>query len=230
MTRIIFVLLVLATACLSIQKPVRTRAKKSHRLQSTSRTSRNFFLAMCGFLISPGVKGILICVAIFVTSEKVIPLLEKRDSNRIALMTHSDVITWIEKLLLGLASGATVHNTMLEMKRHCPCSLAQCIEEYEGLVRSGLTSSQALSAAFAQQPNAQTTVRILIRSHETGSSARQALALVAEDIRVSHVAQATAKMRAVSVKAVLPLGLCFLPAFIFVTVIPLAASLISTLN
>jgi pilus assembly protein TadC len=50
---------------------------------------------------------------------------------------------------------------------------------------------------------------------------------VAEDLRATRRAALDQAAKAVGVKAVAPLGLCFLPAFMLLGIVPLVASLIA---
>ena len=56
---------------------------------------------------------------------------------------------------------------------------------------------------------------------ESGASVADALHRLAEDLRVTQRAALEARARSVGVKAALPLGVCLLPAFILVGVVPL---------
>lgn len=72
-------------------------------------------------------------------------------------------------------------------------------------------------------------VMLLQRNAHTGSSIDQSLFVLSQQIRADIHAQRIKRIRAVAVKSVLPLGLCFLPAFILLGVVPIAVSLGSTL-
>jgi hypothetical protein len=52
---------------------------------------------------------------------------------------------------------------------------------------------------------------------------------LAEDLRRDTRAQLESRARAVGVKAALPLGVCLLPAFVLVGVVPLVAGSVSVL-
>jgi len=62
--------------------------------------------------------------------------------------------------------------------------------------------------------------RSLARSARTGSAVNVALARCADDLRRERHAAADARARQVSVRASAPLGVCFLPAFFLVGVVP----------
>ncbi|WP_240506102.1 type II secretion system F family protein [Thermoactinospora rubra] len=65
----------------------------------------------------------------------------------------------------------------------------------------------------------------MIRAARSGAPVADALIRVADDARASARAASTAKARRVGVMAVAPLGLCFLPAFVLLGIIPVIAGL-----
>jgi len=62
---------------------------------------------------------------------------------------------------------------------------------------------------------------------ESGAPLSDVLAGLAEDARARALLAARLRARAVGVRAVLPLGLCFLPAFVLLGVVPLVAGMVS---
>lgn len=62
--------------------------------------------------------------------------------------------------------------------------------------------------------------RSLARSARTGSSIRSGLARCADDLRSARRAAAQVDARKVSVRASAPLGVCFLPAFFLIGIVP----------
>lgn len=72
--------------------------------------------------------------------------------------------------------------------------------------------------------------RSLARAHTTGSSVADSVAALAAELARSNRARAEDRARAVGVKAALPLGLCLLPAFLLVGIVPVAAGLLATLT
>jgi pilus assembly protein TadC len=63
-------------------------------------------------------------------------------------------------------------------------------------------------------------VRAAIRSSESGAALSGAFTRVAGDLRAGRTAAAEACARRVGVLVVLPLGMCFLPAFLLAGVVP----------
>lgn len=66
--------------------------------------------------------------------------------------------------------------------------------------------------------------RSLAQASETGASVSEAMHRLAEDLRRAMRSEVEARARGVGVRAAAPLGLCLLPAFVLVGVVPLVAA------
>lgn len=71
--------------------------------------------------------------------------------------------------------------------------------------------------------------RCVARAVDSGASVAEAMRRLAEDLRRESRARVESRARAVGVKAAVPLGVCMLPAFVLVGVVPLVASSMSAL-
>lgn len=71
--------------------------------------------------------------------------------------------------------------------------------------------------------------RTVSRATESGASVSEAMLRLAEDQRRRGRAETENRARAVGVKAAVPLGVCLLPAFVLVGVVPLVAGSLSVL-
>ncbi|GAA3977159.1 hypothetical protein FOF52_18105 [Thermobifida alba] len=72
--------------------------------------------------------------------------------------------------------------------------------------------------------------RALARASRTGAPLADVLELHAADCRRAARARAVAASQRTAVAVVVPLGLCFLPAFVLIGIVPLAAGLLSGLS
>ncbi len=72
--------------------------------------------------------------------------------------------------------------------------------------------------------------RSLARATVSGASVADAMQRLSEDLRRSARADVESRARAVGVKAAVPLGVCLLPAFVLVGVVPLVAGSVSVLT
>ena len=82
---------------------------------------------------------------------------------------------------------------------------------------------------LAQRPGLAPLGRTMARAIESGASVSDALHRLAEDLHASSRLEAESRARTVGVRAAAPLGLCLLPAFVLVGVVPLVGSTIGAL-
>jgi pilus assembly protein TadC len=71
--------------------------------------------------------------------------------------------------------------------------------------------------------------RAMSRAAQSGAPVADVLTRLADDAREALRAESVASARRVGVMAVAPLGLCFLPAFVLLGIIPVIAGLASTI-
>ncbi|WP_244963068.1 type II secretion system F family protein [Nocardioides dongkuii] len=72
--------------------------------------------------------------------------------------------------------------------------------------------------------------RALARAHTTGVPVVRSVERLADELAATARADVEDRARAVGVKAALPLGLCLLPAFVLVGIVPLVAGLLATVG
>jgi Flp pilus assembly protein TadB len=72
--------------------------------------------------------------------------------------------------------------------------------------------------------------RALARAHRTGAPVVPAVERLADELARSARADVEERARAVGVKAAVPLGLCLLPAFVLVGIVPVVAALLTSLG
>jgi Flp pilus assembly protein TadB len=103
-------------------------------------------------------------------------------------------------------------------------------EELHGVaaqVRLGADPTAAW-LALTREPALSELARTVARAANSGSSLAPALARLAQDQRRSARAAASARARAAGIRAVAPLGLCFLPAFVLLGIVPAVAGIAAT--
>jgi Flp pilus assembly protein TadB len=72
--------------------------------------------------------------------------------------------------------------------------------------------------------------RALARAHRAGTPVVPAVERLADELARSARAEVEDRARAVGVKAAIPLGLCLLPAFVLVGIVPVVAGLLTSLG
>jgi Flp pilus assembly protein TadB len=79
------------------------------------------------------------------------------------------------------------------------------------------------------EPELAPLARAMVRTHRSGSSITHEVARLADELERRAYVRMEERARAVGVKAAVPLGLCLLPAFLLVGVVPLVVGLVQSL-
>jgi pilus assembly protein TadC len=96
-------------------------------------------------------------------------------------------------------------------------------------LRAGVPPSEAWRSWMAD-PWLAPVARTAVRTAQTGAAAAEDLRRTASRLRSRRQSAAQHRVRQASVWLVVPLGLCFLPAFVLVAVVPLVVGLLPTLQ
>ena len=123
--------------------------------------------------------------------------------------------------LLGvcLASGVPVTGALAAVGATVPAPLGPRLRDVAALYRLGAEPRQRVGARAAAELAA--LGRVLVRAGESGSAVVPALRSLAADSRTAARAQTDAAVRRAGVWVLAPLGVCFLPAFLCLGVVPL---------
>jgi pilus assembly protein TadC len=81
-------------------------------------------------------------------------------------------------------------------------------------------------AYVADLPGGERVARAAVRSADSGAALATALVRLADEMRAARAAGADAAARRAGVLVVLPLGLCFLPAFLLAGVVPVVIAVL----
>ena len=85
-------------------------------------------------------------------------------------------------------------------------------------------------AMLAADPVLAPLGRALGRAHESGASVAVSVRRLADELTALERADAEERARAVGVKAAVPLGICLMPSFLLIGVVPLVGGLVSGLT
>ena len=136
-------------------------------------------------------------------------------------------------LVADLLSAALMAGVPLE---HAIPVVARAIGGPAGACLMGVHRRTALGepvdrawTGLSHSPGLGGIARAVARSSRTGAPLAGLLAQSAEDLRSDASAAALAEVRATAVRAVLPLGLCLLPAFALIGIAPIVGGLLPSL-
>ncbi len=132
--------------------------------------------------------------------------------------------------LLGAAlrSGAAPSAAITMACRALPGAAADRLEAVATRLELG-GDPVAVWSALADDPSLGPLGRTMARAHRTGAPVVAAVDRLADDLARRARAEVEDRARAVGVRAAVPLGVCLLPSFLLLGIVPLVASLAATI-
>ena len=128
---------------------------------------------------------------------------------------------------VGIESGAPVPVAVVQACRAHGGAAAERLRRSAEAVAWGADPVQTW-AALGDDPALAPLGRALARSSRTGASVVRTLAVLADDLAADDRAEREDAARRVGVRAAVPLGVCLLPAFLLLGIVPLVAGLAAT--
>jgi Flp pilus assembly protein TadB len=132
-----------------------------------------------------------------------------------------------DMLAACVASGASLERASAEVATAIGGAMGATLGQSAALMELGaapLRAWQPLAEHEATAPIA----RAVVRSLDSGAPVADALSACAGELRDIRRAEVEAMAQSVAVRTVGPLGLCFLPAFLLIGVVPLVAGLLES--
>lgn len=196
----------------------------------TKHRLRNVALVVLPLGLFPSWLGIILGVTIWLTLHKVVPHLQELEHRKHTAVSAADLVSVVECLCLCLSAGLTIPESFAYTGKSQSSRAHQQLLQVVTLHELGQDLPTALAELERLDSKWLAASRILSASIYSGAPALEALDALLNYLREEAHSEVTTRIRAVGVKCVLPLGLCFLPAFILLTVVPLIAQYISQLH
>jgi pilus assembly protein TadC len=137
-----------------------------------------------------------------------------------------EILRTLEIIQLGVSSGMTISDALEYAQKNSPLPVAQELERGLKQFRIGYPLACGLNEIALENSHWRLISDTLITSLNTGNSIANQLVDVAFILQSAIDTEKLKRIKAVAVKSVLPLGLCFLPAFILLAVVPVVAGMI----
>ncbi|MEV1177445.1 type II secretion system F family protein [Nonomuraea sp. NPDC049784] len=195
-------------------------------------TRKTIIIAACTGLIlalliggvAGAVAGILITPAVAIFLHKKQAQRPHRDRWRIA----ADLPFAADLMTACLLAGRPVSAATDIAADAIGGPLGQRLKWVSTQLRLGADPEPTWGTLAKDPPTAQLS-RAMSRAAQSGAPVADVLTRLADDARDAARAASVASARSVGVKAVAPLGLCFLPAFVLLGIIPVIAGLAATI-
>ncbi|WP_170970175.1 type II secretion system F family protein [Nocardioides jishulii] len=129
----------------------------------------------------------------------------------------------------GLRAGASPTAALTAACEASPGPVAERLRPVTSRLAWGTDPAEVWDE-LARDPVLGPLGRRLARSHRTGAAVSDAVAELARDLAARRRTEVEDLARTVGVRAALPLGLCLLPAFLLLGIVPVVAGLVSSLS
>ncbi len=181
-----------------------------------------------------GPVGLVLAAAVALAGPGLLGRLEPRADRRRSEQLARDLPLALDLLAACLTGGASLADAVRAVAGAVPGPCCTRLEQVAAALAVGSPAAEAWQALGAGDPVGASAARALARSGDGGAPVAQAVCRVAAEARAEALARGTRAARRAGVLAVAPLGLCFLPAFVLLGVVPavvgLATPLLSTLR
>ncbi len=164
-------------------------------------------------------------VAAWLVIERSEPAHRRRD----AALARRDLPHLVGLLADALRSGQPPDDALAVVAGALPGPAAARLAELVPRLRLGVDPGQVWRD-LAADPALGPLGRALARAHRTGAPVVPAVERLAQELARAARAETEDRARAVGVKAAVPLGLCLLPAFVLIGIVPVVAGLLVSLG
>lgn len=166
-------------------------------------------------LVVGGLLGVVAAAAVAVGGERWLRTVERSDAGP---DSDRELPGACDLLAVCLSAGVPVGAALAAVARAVPAPLGDHLARIAALHRLGAEPRRA----WAEAPAVLAPLgRVLVRAGESGAAAAPALRVLAGDGRAASRSAAETAVRRAGVWVLAPLGLCFLPAFVCLGVVPM---------
>jgi Flp pilus assembly protein TadB len=176
-----------------------------------------------------GAGGMAVGVVSAVIAWVLIGRTEPADERRRRRAAERDLPGLVQLLAAALETGCDVAEALRLVCEACPGPASDALATVPPRLALGLPAVQAWQPVLDDARLAPLG-RALVRAGRSGASVTHEVSRLADEL--AHTSRATVEERArsVGVKAAVPLGLCLLPSFVLIGVVPLVVSLLQSLD
>jgi Flp pilus assembly protein TadB len=175
--------------------------------------------ALAGWLLVGGLPGLLVAVLTIAVLPRLLGRLEPAAERERRCRLAADLPLAVDLLAACLAAGTTPANAVATVSEAVGGPLGSSLGRVSSAMRLG-ADPRAAWAPVASDRSLAPLARTMVRSLDSGAAMGPTLERAARDLRARRRSSSEAAARAVAVKAVAPLGACFLPAFVLLGIVP----------
>jgi len=182
-----------------------------------------------GWAFVGGVAGVIVATLLAPIAWRTLTAAPGPAALRREARLRADYPLVVELLAVALSAGADVGTALRLVADAVGDPWRSRIADVLNALDIGKPPSEVW-AELERDPRATGLGRALARSHATGVPVSEAMRRLAEDLREQADLASQAYARTIEVRAAAPLGVCFLPAFVLLGVVPLVAGVLGDLS
>jgi Flp pilus assembly protein TadB len=176
-----------------------------------------------------GTAGLVAALVVGIVSWVGIGRAEPPEERRRREAVRRDLPHVVTLFASALSGGAAPGAAITLVCRALPGPAAERLDPLAARLSLGADPAQVWSD-LTPDPELAGLGRTMARAHASGTPVVAAVERLADDLASRARAEVEDRARAVGVKAALPLGLCLLPAFVLIGIVPLVAGLLGELS
>ncbi|MFL6060818.1 MAG: type II secretion system F family protein [Marmoricola sp.] len=178
------------------------------------------------FLVG-GTVGVLVGAAAGAVSWRVVSRVEAPSVVRWRRELERDLPAAVHLFGAALAAGAPVSGALRDVEEALPGPVADAFAVVRRRLDLGLDPGEVWRSV---EGPLRPLGRGLARAHESGAHVVEVVERLADELTASARGRRAAAARAVEVRAAAPLGVCFLPAFVLLGVVPMVVGIFGSLH
>lgn len=182
-----------------------------------------------GWTILGGPAGLLAAVAAAVAVWVVLGRVEAPSLLRRRERLVADLPIAVDLLGACLDAGAAPESALVTVGRALGGPVGEELIGLHHRLEIGVEPAQVWRS-LAGHPQLGPLGRAVGRAHDTGASVGLAVHQLAGELRERALAEVEARARSIEVKAAAPLGLCLLPAFVVLGVVPMVVGVFASMQ
>lgn len=180
------------------------------------------------FVVLDGSAGAIGALVVAVVADRVLSRSEPPGAAAARAEAARDLPHLVLLLASGLRAGAAPAPALSRACTALPGAAADRLRPAVARLTVGVAPTEVWREV-ASDPVLTPLGTALSRSAESGASVMDAVERLAEDLAADARSDVEDRARTVGVRAALPLGLCLLPAFLLLGIVPLVAALLESL-
>ncbi|MBA3618534.1 MAG: type II secretion system F family protein [Acidothermales bacterium] len=213
-----------------VRSPHARRSSRTSAVGGPAGSARSRILAAtlagAGLAITVGgITGLVLGPLAAFALERWLRRLEPAAVRRERARLQADLPLAADLLAACLASGSPPVDGLAAVADALGGPLAERIRPLVATLRLGGDPATAYRALAQATPALAPLARGLQRAATSGTAPAEAVTVLAGELRAARRWEAEARARQVGVRAAAPLGICFLPAFMLIGVVPVVAGI-----